>query len=48
MGTLDSPEAQAGIQDYVDYFKAGSTGPADNDEAEPASRRPSWATARLA
>lgn len=34
-GTLDSPEAQAGIQDYVDYFKAGSTGPADNDEANP-------------
>jgi N,N'-diacetylchitobiose transport system substrate-binding protein len=34
-GTLDTPEAQAGIQDYVDYFKAGSTGPADNDEANP-------------
>ncbi|HEX5012841.1 MAG TPA: extracellular solute-binding protein [Candidatus Limnocylindrales bacterium] len=34
-GTLDSPEAVAGIQDYVDYFKAGSTGPADNDEANP-------------
>jgi N,N'-diacetylchitobiose transport system substrate-binding protein len=34
-GTLDSPEAQAGIQDYIDYFKAGSTGPADNDEANP-------------
>jgi N,N'-diacetylchitobiose transport system substrate-binding protein len=35
VGTLDSPEAQAGIQDYIDYFKAGSTGPADNDEANP-------------
>jgi N,N'-diacetylchitobiose transport system substrate-binding protein len=35
VGTLDSPEAQAGIQDYVDYFKAGSTGPADNDEQNP-------------
>ena len=34
-GALSSPEAQAGIQDYVDYFKAGSTGPADNDEANP-------------
>ena len=34
-GTLEAPEAQAGIQDYVDYFKAGSTGPADNDEANP-------------
>lgn len=34
-GTLGTPEAQAGIQDYVDYFKAGSTGPADNDEATP-------------
>jgi len=34
-GALDSPEAQAGIQDYIDYFKAGSTGPADNDEANP-------------
>ena len=34
-GKLDTPEAQAGIQDYVDYFKAGSTGPADNDEANP-------------
>ena len=35
VGTLDSPEAQAGIQDYIDYFKAGSTGPADNDEQNP-------------
>ena len=35
VGTLDSPEAQAGIQDYVDYFKAGSTGPDDNDETNP-------------
>jgi N,N'-diacetylchitobiose transport system substrate-binding protein len=34
-GALDTPEAQAGIQDYIDYFKAGSTGPADNDEANP-------------
>jgi N,N'-diacetylchitobiose transport system substrate-binding protein len=34
-GALSTPEAQAGIQDYVDYFKAGSTGPADNDEANP-------------
>ena len=34
-GKLDTPEAMAGIQDYVDYFKAGSTGPADNDEANP-------------
>ena len=34
-GALNSPEAQAGIQDYIDYFKAGSTGPADNDEANP-------------
>jgi len=34
-GTLEAPEAQAGIQDYVDYFKAGSTGPADNDEQNP-------------
>jgi N,N'-diacetylchitobiose transport system substrate-binding protein len=34
-GTLSSAESQAGIQDYVDYFKAGSTGPADNDEANP-------------
>lgn len=35
VGKLDSPEAQAGIQDYIDYFKAGSTGPADNDEQNP-------------
>jgi N,N'-diacetylchitobiose transport system substrate-binding protein len=34
-GALDTPEAQAGIQDYIDYFKAGSTGPADNDEQNP-------------
>jgi N,N'-diacetylchitobiose transport system substrate-binding protein len=35
-GTLESANSQKGIQDYVDYFKAGSTGPADNDEAHPA------------
>ena len=34
-GALATPESQAGIQDYVDYFKAGSTGPADNDEQNP-------------
>jgi N,N'-diacetylchitobiose transport system substrate-binding protein len=34
-GALESPEAQAGIQDYVDYYKAGSTGPKDNDEQHP-------------
>jgi N,N'-diacetylchitobiose transport system substrate-binding protein len=32
---LESPESMAGIQDYVDYYKAGSTGPADNDEMNP-------------
>jgi N,N'-diacetylchitobiose transport system substrate-binding protein len=35
-GALESAASQKGIQDYVDYFKAGSTGPADNDEANPA------------
>ena len=35
-GTLESAASEKGIQDYVDYFKAGSTGPADNDEANPA------------
>jgi N,N'-diacetylchitobiose transport system substrate-binding protein len=34
-GGLESPEAQAGIQDYVDYYQAGSTGPKDNDEQHP-------------
>jgi N,N'-diacetylchitobiose transport system substrate-binding protein len=33
---LESPAAQKGIQDYVDYYLAGSTGPKDNDEANPA------------
>jgi N,N'-diacetylchitobiose transport system substrate-binding protein len=33
--TLESPEAMAGIQDYVDYYKAGSTGPKNNDEMNP-------------
>jgi len=33
--TLESPQAMQGIQDYVDYYKAGSTGPADNDEMNP-------------
>jgi N,N'-diacetylchitobiose transport system substrate-binding protein len=32
---LESPESMAGIQDYVDYYKAGSTGPMDNDEMNP-------------
>jgi N,N'-diacetylchitobiose transport system substrate-binding protein len=32
---LESPESMAGIQDYVDYYKAGSTGPANNDEMNP-------------
>jgi len=34
-GTLESPQAQQGIQDYVDYYNAGSTGPKDNDEMNP-------------
>lgn len=33
--TLSSPAAQKGIQDYVDYYAAGSTGPMNNDEANP-------------
>jgi N,N'-diacetylchitobiose transport system substrate-binding protein len=33
--TLESAAAQQGIQDYVDYYKAGSTGPKDNDEMNP-------------
>jgi N,N'-diacetylchitobiose transport system substrate-binding protein len=32
---LESPESMAGIQDYVDYYNAGSTGPKDNDEMNP-------------
>lgn len=32
---LDSPESMAGIQDYVDYYNSGSTGPKDNDEMNP-------------
>ena len=32
---LESPESMAGIQDYVDYYKAGSTGPTNNDEMNP-------------
>ncbi len=34
--SLESPASQKGIQDYIDYYKAGSTGPKDNDEANPA------------
>jgi N,N'-diacetylchitobiose transport system substrate-binding protein len=37
-GTLESAASQKGIQDYVDYYAAGSTGPKDNDEANP----PEW------
>jgi N,N'-diacetylchitobiose transport system substrate-binding protein len=36
--SLSSPASQKGIQDYIDYYKAGSTGPKDNDEANP----PEW------
>jgi len=32
---LESPASEKGIQDYVDYYKAGSTGPTNNDEANP-------------
>jgi N,N'-diacetylchitobiose transport system substrate-binding protein len=35
-GALETPASEKGIQDYVDYYKAGSTGPADKDEANPA------------
>jgi N,N'-diacetylchitobiose transport system substrate-binding protein len=35
-GSLSSAASQKGIQDYIDYYKAGSTGPKDNDEANPA------------
>lgn len=33
--TLESPQAMQGIQDYIDYYNAGSTGPKDNDEMNP-------------
>ena len=36
--TLESPASEKGIQDYIDYYNAGSTGPKDNDEANP----PEW------
>lgn len=32
---LESAQSMQGIQDYVDYYKAGSTGPKDNDEMNP-------------
>jgi N,N'-diacetylchitobiose transport system substrate-binding protein len=32
---LESPASMQGIQDYVDYYKAGSTGPNNNDEMNP-------------
>ncbi len=32
---LESPQSMQGIQDYVDYYNAGSTGPKDNDEMNP-------------
>jgi len=32
---LESPQSMQGIQDYVDYYKGGSTGPKDNDEMNP-------------
>ena len=32
---LESAESMAGIQDYVDYYNAGSTGPKGNDEMNP-------------
>jgi N,N'-diacetylchitobiose transport system substrate-binding protein len=35
-GALESANSQKGIQDYIDYYNAGSTGPKDNDEANPA------------
>ncbi len=34
-GTLESPQSMQGIQDYIDYYNAGSTGPKDNDEMNP-------------
>ena len=33
--SLESPESMKGIQDYVDYYNAGSTGPKGNDEMNP-------------
>jgi N,N'-diacetylchitobiose transport system substrate-binding protein len=33
--SLSSAESQQGIQDYVDYYNSGSTGPKDNDEMNP-------------
>ncbi len=32
---LESAASMQGIQDYVDYYKAGSTGPMNNDEMNP-------------
>jgi N,N'-diacetylchitobiose transport system substrate-binding protein len=32
---LESSASMQGIQDYVDYYKAGSTGPMNNDEMNP-------------
>jgi N,N'-diacetylchitobiose transport system substrate-binding protein len=32
---LESAQSMQGIQDYVDYYNAGSTGPKDNDEMNP-------------
>ena len=32
---LESPQSMQGIQDYVDYYNAGSTGPKENDEMNP-------------
>jgi N,N'-diacetylchitobiose transport system substrate-binding protein len=34
--SLESAASEKGIQDYIDYYRAGSTGPMDNDEANPA------------
>jgi N,N'-diacetylchitobiose transport system substrate-binding protein len=33
--SLESAASMQGIQDYVDYYKAGSTGPKNNDEMNP-------------
>jgi N,N'-diacetylchitobiose transport system substrate-binding protein len=33
--TLDTPEAEKGIQDYIDYFKAANTATPSSDEATP-------------
>ena len=35
-GALETPASEKGIQDYLDYYAAGSTGPKDKDEANPA------------